>query len=145
MMIILGKFSKRHYGRQITTYLLACCLFLSILASVAVPGPKGNAVGHSNVHGNGPFPQSYGRVNPAGVIIGSGGVKASGITAGVNSGNGFNPSGTANNKILLGLPGGNVVILNSQTNQITGNGKKVKVTGGKNLVLAAGDIFFNTL
>ena len=126
--------------------LLACCLIFSMLSSVAVPGPKGKAVGHSNVHGNGPFPQSYGRVNPAGVIIGSGGIKTNGITAGAKSGNGFNPSGmSANNKILLGLSGGNVVIINSQTNQITGNGKKVKITGGKNLVLAAGDVFFNTL
>ena len=126
--------------------MLACCLILSMLSSVAVPGPKGKALGHSNVHGNGPFPQSYGRVNPAGVIIGSGGIKTNGITAGVKSGNAFNPSGmSANNKIIVGQPGGNIVILNSQANQLTGNGKKVVVTGGKNLVLAAGDVFFNTL
>ena len=154
MMIILGKFSKRHYRRQITTYLLACCLFLSLLPSVAVPGPKGKALGHSNLHGNGPFPTTHGRVNPAGIVIGSGGVKINGIAAGIKPGNtssqsgisafgqANNPVNPASNKVFLAQPGSNIVlILNSQTNHITGNGNKVKVTGGKNLVLAAGDNF----
>jgi len=147
-MIIISKFTKRrrHYVRQITTCLLTCCLILGMLTSVAVPGPKGRALGHDNAHGNGPFPHSNGPVNPAGIIIGSGGIKTNDVTAGVKSGNDFNPGGIgAENKIILGRPGGNVVIINSQTNQVTGNGKKVIVTGGKNLVLAAGDIFSNTL
>jgi hypothetical protein len=136
---------KRHYVRWITLSLLTCCLILIILSSVTVPGPKGKALGHKDVHGNGPFPQSNGGINPAGVIIGSGGIKTNDITAGVKSGNGFNPSGMGANKIILGQPGGGVIILNSQTNRITGNRKKVIVPGGKNLVLGAGDIFSNTL
>jgi len=144
-MIIKSKFTKRHYVRRITTCLLTLCLILGTLTSFAVSGPKGKALGHKDVHGNGPFPQSHGKVNPAGVIIGSGGIKTNNITAGVKSGNSFNVSGKANNKIILGQPGGNVIIINSQANQITGNGTKVTVKGGKNLVLAAGDIFSNTL
>ncbi len=84
MMIILGKFSKRHYRRQITTYLLACCLFLSLLPSVAVPGPKGKALGHSNLHGNGPFPTTHGRVNPAGIKSAAEASKSMGSRQGSN-------------------------------------------------------------
>lgn len=121
MMIIQFKFSKRHYVRvrQITTYLLVCCLFLSMLPSVAMPGPKGKALGHINLHGNGigrggveingiatgntfnpsgagAFGPTNGRVNPAGIIVGSGGVKINGIATGLKPGNGntFNPSST---------------------------------------------------
>lgn len=161
----------------INVYFLTCGLFLNILLSAALaePGGKGKGIGrnnphanphanlHINPHGNirgrsGLAPATTGSVNPAGVIVGSGGAKING--AGAMTSQGLHLVGTkvsyistvtsssgyvvmtAGNNVFLGQPGSNVVLkLNSQQNHIAGHVAKVKVAGGKKLILAAGDIF----
>ena len=146
MKIIPNKVSKIDFIRQIITCLLAIILFLTMLSSVAKPGPKGKAVGHNNIHGNGPIPMVNGRVNPAGIIIGSGGVKINGAAA-AKHGNTSNQSGmSAFNpaNIAVNHAGNNVfLMLNSQGNGVLGNMNKGAGAGGKKLTLAAGDVFSN--
>lgn len=141
MKNIPTQFSKIDFIGQIITCLLAICFFLSMFSSVAMSGPKGKAIGHNNIHGNGPIPTINGRVNPAGIIVGSGGVKINGIVAAAKPGNtsgqngmsAFNPANFAGNNVVL--------TLNSQGNGVLGNVNIGKGAVGKKLTLAAGDNF----
>lgn len=134
MKIIPSKFSKIDFIRQIITCLLAIIFFLTMLSSVAKSGPKGKAIGHNDIHGNGPIPVINGRVNPADIIVGSGGVKIDGAAAsakpGENGMRALNPDNLA-------------LTLNSQGVGVIGNTNKG--TGGKKLILAAGDVFSNAI
>ncbi len=146
MKIIPNKVSKIDFIRQIITCLLAIILFLTMLFSVAKPGPKGKAVGHNNIHGNSPIPMINDRVNPAGIIVGSGGVKINGAatakhgnTSNQSGMNAFNPA-----NIAVNHAGNNVfLMLNSQGNGVLGNINKGEGIGAKKLILAAGDVFSN--
>lgn len=83
-MRLLKEFPKSHFKR-VSIYFLTCLLFSSMSISVAQAGPKGKgAMGanpHTNLHGRGTFTLVDGRVNPAGVIIGSGGLRVNGAAA----------------------------------------------------------------
>ncbi|MHC4889111.1 MAG: beta strand repeat-containing protein, partial [Planctomycetota bacterium] len=48
-MRLLRKFSKRHYFRQITAYVLMCCMFFNTSLSVALAGPEGAQVVNGQV------------------------------------------------------------------------------------------------
>ena len=139
MKIIPSKFSKIDFIRQIITCLLAIIFFLTMLSSVAKSGPKGKAIGHNDIHGNGPIPMINGRVNPADMIVGSGGVKINGAAAakpgnssGQNGMRAFNPTDLA-------------LTLHSQGIGIIVNKNKGKGAGGKGFTLAAGDVFSNAI
>ena len=133
MKIIPTKFSKIDFIQQIITCLLAVILFLTMLSSVAWSGPKGKAIGNTDIHANGPIPIINGRINPAGVIVGSGGIKIDGTakpgdTSGQNGVSTFNPASSA-------------LMLNAQGNGVLGNVNRGKGVGGNTLALAAGDNF----
>ena len=106
MKIIPTKFSKIDFIQQIITCLLAVILFLTMLSSVARSGPKGKAIGHDNILDNSPIPAINGRINPAGIIVGSGGIKIDGTakpgdTSSQNGVSAFNPASFA---LMLNLP-----------------------------------------
>jgi hypothetical protein len=158
----MKKLSKKYHIRQITVYLLVCCMVLN--TSVSLAGPKGKALGHDNPHGNphgsphggNTFSAVGGTVNPAGIVIGSGGIKIDGgagalgnVTNGTNAGTITSLGGyvvkTVGNNVFFGLPGSGVVIkLNSQQSP-TGDTATVIGKGAKQYVLAAGDVFSNAM
>ena len=159
--MLLRKFSKRYYFGQITAYFLACCLFFSISPSVALPGPKGKKVGHSNPHSRGAFALTQGRVNPAGITVGTGGARINGAgamtsqgvhlagrkvsnTGTLSSPNGYVVMATAD-RVFLRRPGSNVVVkLHAPYHHVTANEGPVNARGGQ-VVLAAGDVFSNAI
>jgi hypothetical protein len=136
MKIIPTKFSKIDFIRQIITCLLAVILFLTMLSSVARSGPKGKAIGHDNMPGNSPIPAINGGINPAGIIVGSGGIKINGISAATK------PGDTSGQNGVSGLnPANFAFVLNAQGNGVLGNVNRGKGIGGNMLTLAAGDSF----
>lgn len=155
-MTIQGKFLKR---RQVAIYLLVglLCLSMSTLPAFTA-GPKGQTTSQSNMHGRGILPVTEGGVNSSGITVGSqarqikgiGGKTNQGISAIDKMGMTTNPNGyfvtTVGNEVLLGRPGSNVVLkMNSQQNSVPGNAAIVKSSGGNELILAAGDVFFKTI
>ena len=142
--------------------------------SVVLAGPKGNGIVnanphsalHGNPHGGSALAPAQGRVNPAGIITGSGGVRATGTVA--NYGNIFAPGANLGGKmgnnaatvtnpnpftvmavgdsVFLYQSGSNVVVkLNSQHPHIPPGTAKAKTAGGKKFILAAGDVFANAI
>ncbi len=128
--------------------LLVCCMLL--IVPLVLAGPKGKALGEAKPHNT---------ANPAGIILGTGGIKIDGIV--MQNGNVIIPLGqgssnigkpgnpgtiispdayivkTAGNNVFLIQPGSSVIVkLNSKNNQ---------ANNGNNNVLAAGDIFANAI
>ena len=153
-MINRGKLMKR---KQVAIYLLTgwLCLSMSTLPAFTAD-PQGQMAGQGNMHGRGILPVADG-INSSGINMGSqaGQIKAIGVknNQGTTIGKidmAANPGGYVTkimgSKVLLGRLGKNIVLkLNSPQNNTPGNVAKVKSSGGNELVLAAGDVFFKTI
>ncbi len=157
-MKLLRKFLKRYHFRQIAVYFLTCCLCSNMSSSVALAGPKGKGVArgnphvninpHANPHSANAFVPGNIRVNPAGIIVGSGGSTINSSVANqsvtlisrnvTNTGAIRGPKGhftmLIGDMLLLGQPGSNVVI---EINPLAAN----NLVPGGGIVLAAGDAF----
>lgn len=149
-MKLLRTFSKRYCFRKVALYLVVCCLvvcclFFSIWPSAILAGPKGKALGLSELHGN-PHSSSVltpinAKVNPAGIIVGTGGIKTNGVT---------NPSEYIMNGYGVGAngyissPRGKIlnVTANSYVNPagiiVGAGGAKTNQTGSTGCLVAAG-------
>jgi len=98
VMKLLRTFSKRYCFRKAALCLVISCLFFRMLPLATLAGPKGKALGHSKLHGN---PHSISvltpiniKVNPAGIIVGTGGIKVNGTMPSIsNTGTVTNPGG----------------------------------------------------
>ena len=157
-MTLLRKFSKRYYFRHIIAYFLVCCIFFNTSVSVALAKSKGTHGG--NPHGiQGGNPHSG--VNPAGIIIGSGGARVNGVVTNygsnstqsvhligkqvTNTGTILSPNGyvvmATGGSVFIGRPASNVVVkLHPPRHQIVRNKGTVNPASGQ-IVLAAGDAF----
>lgn len=160
-MKFLRKLSgKRNFWRLIACFVIFC-VFAGLSAATALAGPKGKglALGHSqgnphsnpqvNPHGSpsggGASFLAGGRVNPAGIKVGSGAIG----TTSFNTGSVATPKGHvvsgAGNQMFVGAANSNIVVKiaspanSSAINQLTNKG--VNHSSGKGIVLAAGDIF----
>lgn len=155
-MIIRGKILKR---KQVVICLLSCWLFLSMSTLPAfTAGPQGQMAGQNNMHGRGILPAIEGGVNSSGITVGSQAGQIKGIGAKAEQGMSAigkldmttNPGGyvttTMGSEVLLGRLGRNIVLkLNSRQNSMPGNAATVKASSGDELILAAGDVFFQTI
>ena len=150
-----GKLMKR---KNVTIYLLAGWLCLSMSALPAFTAdPQGRMAGQGNMHGRGILPVADG-TNSSGINMGSQAGQIKGIEGKTNQDISAigkmdmttNPGGYVTtmmgSEVLLGRLGKNIVLkLNSLQNSTPGNAAKVKSSGGDELVLAAGDVFFKTI
>ena len=148
---------KRYRFVRVTSYLLAYCLFSSILPSAMLAGPKGLALGRSKQHGNphnSSILSSIGtKINPAG-ITGIVKIKINGTVPNisnkgtVNIQNGSNRHLTASSgkQVFLEKCGSNIFVeINSSgLNGVMG---KRSANNGKNsvLVLGSGDAFYEAI
>ncbi len=108
-MKLLKTFSKRYCFQIVASYLVVCCLFVmvcylfySMSPSATLAGQNGKAFGHGKFHGN-PYSNLPSsdiltpiniKVNPRGIIAGSGGFGGKGTVSNIpNTGVVANPSG----------------------------------------------------
>jgi len=175
-MNLLRRFSIRYCFRQVMLYLAVCCLLVvccmifSISPSAIQAGPKGKGLALGHAHGNphanpqlnphgslsggGASFLTGGRVNPAGIKVGTGSGAKQGLgpmgTTSFNTGSVANPKvhviSGAGNQMLVGKPNSNIVvkIASMPANSSAINQVKNKCSNhpsGKGIVLAAGDIF----
>ncbi len=157
-MTTLRKSSKRYNFRHIIACFLACCIFFNTSVSVTLAKPKGAHGGNPHsIQGGNP----HGGVNPAGVIISSGGVRVNGAAASygsnstqpvhligkqvTNTGTILSPNGyvviATGGSVFIGQPAGNIFVkLHPAGHQIVRNKGTANPANGQ-IVLAAGDIF----
>lgn len=161
---------KRSRFVPVAACVLMCSLFLSVSLSVALAGPKGVARGnphvnynpHANPHSGNTLTVLDGLVNPAGIIIGTGGVRVSGtglaggqsVPPGIvnvtNGGTMAGPKGhilmAGGDTAILGQLGSNIFVdigglaSNGSVIGVLKNRGKGHMSGGI-MVLAAGDVF----
>ena len=169
---------KRRCFKQSAAYFLMCCLFFSMPLSATLAGPKGkgkgiargnphvNNIPHANPHSADALGPAISSVNPAGVIVGTGGIKVNGAGSVANQGVlliGQNVTNTgtltvpkghfvmaAGDTLLLGQPRSNVVVQIDYSvpngyviTALTNKGKSH--TSGGQIVLAVGDVFSNAI
>jgi len=171
-MKLSRRFSKTYFFRRVTLYLMICCLVFSMSSSTTLAGPKGKALGHSKFHGNpqgelhsiGVLTPINTKVNPAGIIVGPGRIKFTGMLPNIpNTAAATNPGGrviggagsksdwanlatASGEKVLIAKPGSNVFVeiggffANEPSVRKTENNAKIHISG-QPLVLAAGDAF----